>query len=76
MTEHKHRNTQNVTVVSLRRRARYLRRQALRLQQRFVDGRGELVTADVVHEVVALREESRELDCLAGWYERAPCPVD
>ena len=57
-------------VTSLRRRARSLRRQALWMQQAFLDGRARRITADVVHEVVALREESRQLDKLATRYER------
>ena len=40
------------------------------MQQAFLDGRARRITADVVHEVVALREESRQLDKLATRYER------
>ncbi|MFN2974146.1 hypothetical protein [Terriglobus aquaticus] len=56
---------------SLRRRAQNLRRQALWMQQAFMDGRGRRITADVVHEILALKEESIELDQLAFHYEKS-----
>ncbi len=58
------------TIVSLRRRAQSLRRQALWTQQAFLDGGDRRIQADVVHEVLALQEESRELDQLADHYEK------
>ena len=57
-------------IVSLRRRAQSLRRQALWMQQAFLDGGTCRVTADVAHEIFNLQEESRELDQLASHFER------
>ncbi|WP_419805275.1 hypothetical protein [Terriglobus sp.] len=63
----------SVIVTSLRQRAHSLRTQASCLQQASSPDVDERLTADLVHEALALEEESEELDRLATQYERRLC---